>query len=86
MTGMAQPPRVPLPTEIGGSVKFLVGFVNSFRTHTVNLTDLSIQATIVQFNQETGLGIVIRTTPPFGFWIVVLIFPDSGRILITALG
>ena len=46
--------QVLLPTEIEGSVKFLVGIANPFRTHTANLTDLTIQPIIFHSNQVTG--------------------------------
>ena len=36
MMGTELPAQVLLPTEIRGSVKFLVGIANPFRTSTVN--------------------------------------------------
>ena len=53
MTGKAA--QVLSPTEIGGSVQLLVGIENPFRTHTENFTDLTIQPTIVNFNQATEM-------------------------------
>ena len=52
ITGTKQPAQGLLPTEIGGSVKFLVGIVNPFRTHTVNRTKPTIQPTIFPSNQD----------------------------------
>ena len=51
--GTEQPAHVSLPTEIGGHVKFLVGIANSFRNHTENQTDPTIQPIIVHSNQST---------------------------------
>ena len=47
MTGTAA--QVSLPTEIGGSIKLLVGNVNPFRYHTANQTDTTIQPIISKF-------------------------------------
>ena len=54
MTIMAQPDQFLLQTEIGGSIKFLVGITNPLMTHTENQTDPTIQPTIVHPNQTTG--------------------------------
>ena len=86
MTGMEQPAQVLFMTEIGGSVKHLIGVVNPFRTDTANWTDTNIQPTVVNFNQATGLGNGDWNTSPSGIWIVILMFPDPGVILITVLG
>ena len=51
MTDTEQLAQILLPTENGGSVKFSLGIVNSFRTHTENRMDPTIQPTIVHSNQ-----------------------------------
>ena len=56
MTGTEQSDQVLLPTEIGGSVKFLVGIANQFRTNRVNWTDHTLQSTIFHSNKYTELG------------------------------
>ena len=56
MTGTGQPYQVSLLTEIGGSVKFLIGIVKPFRNQTDNHMDPTIKPTIVHFNQETLMG------------------------------
>ena len=53
--GKEQPSQVLLLTEIGGSVKLLVGITHPFRTHTENRNDPTIQPTTVHSNQVTGL-------------------------------
>ena len=65
-----------------------MGITHPFRTHGVNWNDLNTQLTIVHSNQESYGDTVIGTTPPLGFWIVVLIFEaeDPGRIVINELG
>ena len=42
-------------TEIEGSVKYLMGIANPFRTDKVNRKDPTIQPTIIQSNQATGM-------------------------------
>ena len=86
MTGSEQPAQISLLTEIGGSVKFLVCIANPFRTNTDNWMEPLIQPTIFHSNEETVLGKLISTISPSGFWIMVLMFPYPGGILITALG
>ena len=56
MRGTEQTFQVLFPTEIGGSVKFLVGIENPCRAHTVNQTDPTIQKTIFHFSQENRQG------------------------------
>ena len=51
---MEQPDQVSFTTEIGGSVKFLVGIANPFRTNTVNQKDPTIHPTTVQSNHTNG--------------------------------
>ena len=54
MTGTAA--QLLLPTKIGGFVKFLVGTVNPFWTHTDNWIDPTIKPIIIQYNQANKLG------------------------------
>ena len=54
VTGMEQPAQVFFSTKIGGSVKFSVGIVHTFMTHTENRDGLTIQPTIVHSDQATG--------------------------------
>ena len=56
MIGTEQLAHISLPTEISGSVKWLVGITNPFRTDAANCTDLTIQPIIVHSNRATGLG------------------------------
>ena len=56
MMSTAQLSQVSLQTEIAGSVKFLVGIVNPFRTQTANRTDPTIRTTVVHSNQATRPG------------------------------
>ena len=86
MTGPAQPYQVLLPTEIRGYIKSSVGIENLLRTHTAKRMDCTIQPTIVQYNQDTRMETAIGTTYPLVVWIVVLVLPDLGIFLITALG
>ena len=48
---MEQLYQVLLLTEIGGSVKFLVGIAHPFRIHRANWNDPTIRPTIVHSNQ-----------------------------------
>ena len=66
MTDTEQPAQILLPTENGGSVKFSLGIVNSFRTHTENRTDPTIQPTIVHSNQATRIGHSDQENFPIG--------------------
>ena len=51
---MEQPFQVYFLTEIGGSLKFSVGITQTFRTHRENQNNMTIQPTIVHYNQATG--------------------------------
>ena len=88
MTGTEQPDEILLsPTEIGGSVKYSMGITKPFRTDTANWADPAIQPTIAQFKNSTVPGHSDhKNSPPSIFWIVVLMLPDPGGILITAVG
>ena len=56
MTGTEKPAKILLPTtEIGGSVKYLMGIANPFRTEIANQTDPTIQPTVTHFNQLIGM-------------------------------
>ena len=79
MSGMEKPVQVSLPTEIGGSVKFLLGNVNPFRTHTENRADLTIQPTIVHSNQANVLGHNYQYHFPLGILYSGTNIPISGH-------
>ena len=83
MTDTEQPAQILFPTnEIGG----YVCVANTLRDDTLNWMDPTVNQppsnSIKQPDQDTVTG----TTYPLGFLIVVLMFPDTGRIFITALG
>ena len=87
MTSTEQPAQILLQTtEIGGSVKQSVDIVNPFRTDIANRMETTIQPTIMHFNQATGMVNSDRNHFPIGIWILVLMFPYPGGILVTALG
>ena len=66
MTGTRKPAQVLLPTEIGGSVKFLVGIAHPLINHTANWNDPTIQPTIVHPNQSNGRGNSDQNYSPIG--------------------
>ena len=82
MTGMSQPDQVSFPTEIGGSVKFSVGIENPLKT--LGPTPILNQPLSTPTKQPYR-DIVIVTIYPSGFWIVLLMLLDTGRILINKL-
>ena len=56
LMGMEEPSQISFLTEIGGSVKLLIGIANPFKTHTENRKDPTIQQTIFHSNQAIRLG------------------------------
>ena len=77
--GTEQPAQVSLPTEIVGSVKFLVGIAHPFRTHTFNRNESTIQPTIIHSNQSTIPGHSDRYYSPLGILDIGTGVPRSGR-------
>ena len=88
MKGTKELVQISLMTaEIRRANKHLVGIANSFKADTENRMEPTIQPTTVDFKQVIGTAhIVIGTTSPLGFLVVVFMFPYPGGIMITKLG
>ena len=83
MTGTEQTDQILLSTiEIGGSISI----VNKLRSDIENQTDPTIQQPPFTSSRQPDRYTVTGTTSPSGVLIVVLMFPDTGGMLITALG
>ena len=67
MRGTEKPDQISLTTtEIGGSVKYLMGVSNPFRTDKENLTDPTIEPSIIHFKKVTVPGHSDWKLTPFG--------------------
>ena len=83
MAGMEQPDQILLPaTEIWG----YVSIANPLRPGTANQTDPLFNQQFSTSSKRPERYTVIESTLPLGVWIMILTFPYSGRILITARG